>query len=112
MSAISGPSACLQWWGSSTATCRKEKRTEGIKQYCTSSVEVDDDREDPVNYLQQLFPDAARNDLEQALESCKGDANQAAEFLLQGNETDIGEFIPHYREVGYAAYWASHQSYC
>lgn len=43
--------------------------------------------EDPVNYLQQLFPDAARNDLEQALESCKGDANQAAEFLLQGNET-------------------------
>jgi len=33
-----------------------------------------------------LFPDTATKDLEQALESCGGDTNQAAEFLLQGKE--------------------------
>ena len=43
--------------------------------------------EDPLDYLKQLFPDTDTKDLEQALESCGGDTNQAAEFLLQGKET-------------------------
>ena len=32
---------------------------------------------------------AATKDLEQALESCGGDTNQAAEFLLQGKDTGL-----------------------
>ena len=45
--------------------------------------------EDPLDYLKQLFPDTATKDLEQALESCGGDTNQAAEFLLQGKDTGL-----------------------
>jgi len=66
--------------------------TEGIEQSCTPSLtvstEVNSDQEDPLDYLKQLFPHTATKDLEQALESCGGDTNQAAELLFQGKERD------------------------
>lgn len=61
------------------------------------STEVNSDQEDPLDYLKQLFPDTATKDLEQALESCGGDTNQAAEFLLQGKDTGtvVDEQVEH-----------------
>jgi len=92
--------------GGGSGTAGKEKRTEGIEQYCRPSLtvptDVNSNQEDPLDNLKQLLPDTDTKDLEQALESCGGDTNQAAEFLLQGNET--GNIVD--KQVEHLMVWA------